>query len=60
MQVLKKRDEENLVTISQQKRKITRNLDAVNQLKIKLAKQEKAFQVPIASHNPIASRRLGR
>ena len=40
-QVLKKRDEENVVTISQQKRKLTRLQDLLNNLKIKLAKQEK-------------------
>ena len=43
-QVLKKRDEENTVTISQQKRKITRQQDMVNVLRAKLAKQEKAFK----------------
>ena len=38
------------MTISQQKRKITRNQDVSNQLKIKLAKQEKVFQVTIAAN----------
>jgi dynein regulatory complex protein 1 len=42
--VLQKRDKENTETISQQKRKIARSLDTVNQLKLKLTKQEKAFQ----------------
>ena len=41
-QVLKKRDEENMVTISQQKRRITRLQDTQNNLRIKLKKQEKA------------------
>lgn len=41
-QVLKKRDEENTVTISQQKRRITRLQDTQNNLRIKLKKQEKA------------------
>ena len=40
-QVLKKRDEENSVTISQQKRKLTRLQDNLNNLRSKLAKQEK-------------------
>lgn len=40
-QVLKKRDEENVVTISQQKRKLTRLQDVLNNLRGKLAKQEK-------------------
>uniref|UniRef100_A0A8C7GK54 Dynein regulatory complex protein 1 n=1 Tax=Oncorhynchus kisutch TaxID=8019 RepID=A0A8C7GK54_ONCKI len=40
-QVLKKRDEENTITKSQQKRKITRLQDVVNNLKIKCANQEK-------------------
>ena len=40
-QVLKKRDEENMVTISQQKRKLTRLQDTLNNLRIKLAKQVK-------------------
>ena len=44
-QVLKKRDDENTVTITQQKRKITRLLDQVNQTRAKLSKQEKTFQV---------------
>ncbi|XP_066533462.1 dynein regulatory complex protein 1 isoform X2 [Hoplias malabaricus] len=39
-QVLKKCDEENTITKSQQKRKITRLQDAVNNLKIKCASQE--------------------
>ena len=43
-QVLKKRDEENTVTISQQKRKLTRQQDTLNNLKAKLAKQEKGFK----------------
>lgn len=41
-QVLKKRDEENTVTISQQKRRITRLQDTLNNLQAKLNKQEKA------------------
>ncbi|XP_006625941.2 dynein regulatory complex protein 1 isoform X1 [Lepisosteus oculatus] len=40
-QVLKKRDEENTITKSQQKRKITRLQDVLNNLRIKCAKQEK-------------------
>ncbi|XP_063296850.1 dynein regulatory complex protein 1 isoform X1 [Pelobates fuscus] len=40
-QVLKKRDEENTVTKSQQKRRITRLQDALNNLRIKLDKQIK-------------------
>ena len=43
-QVLKKRDEENTVTMSQQKRRITRLQDTLNTLKGKLAKQEKSCQ----------------
>uniref|UniRef100_H3BBN8 Dynein regulatory complex protein 1 n=1 Tax=Latimeria chalumnae TaxID=7897 RepID=H3BBN8_LATCH len=43
-QVLKKRDEENTITKSQQKRKITRQQDVLNNLKIKLAKQEKQYR----------------
>ncbi|XP_065652057.1 dynein regulatory complex protein 1 isoform X7 [Hydra vulgaris] len=40
-QVLKKRDEENMITKSQQKRKITRLQDYLNNLNQKLKKQEK-------------------
>ncbi|XP_062857238.1 dynein regulatory complex protein 1 [Trichomycterus rosablanca] len=40
-QVLKKREEENMITKSQQKRRITRLQDIVNNLKIKCANQEK-------------------
>ncbi|KAL2082211.1 hypothetical protein ACEWY4_022029 [Coilia grayii] len=40
-QVLKKRDEENTITKSQQKRKITRLQDILNNVKIKCASQEK-------------------
>uniref|UniRef100_V9KF21 Dynein regulatory complex protein 1 n=1 Tax=Callorhinchus milii TaxID=7868 RepID=V9KF21_CALMI len=43
-QVLKKRDEENMITKSQQKRRITRQQDTLNRLKSKLAKQEKMYQ----------------
>lgn len=43
-QVLKKRDEENTITKSQQKRKITRLQDVLNNLKQKLAKQEKQYK----------------
>ncbi|CAB4031214.1 Hypothetical predicted protein [Paramuricea clavata] len=43
-QVLKKRDEENTITKSQQKRKITRLQDSLNNLKSKLAKQEKTYR----------------
>ncbi|XP_033109065.1 dynein regulatory complex protein 1-like [Anneissia japonica] len=43
-QVLKKRDEENTITKSQQKRKITRLQDVLNNLKMKLAKQEKSYR----------------
>ncbi len=41
-QVLKKRDEENMVTVSLQKRRLTRLQDTLNNLRGKLAKQEKA------------------
>ncbi|XP_026883481.2 dynein regulatory complex protein 1 isoform X2 [Electrophorus electricus] len=40
-QVLKKRDEENIITKSQQKRKITRMQDILNNLKTKCSNQEK-------------------
>ncbi|XP_076456963.1 dynein regulatory complex protein 1-like [Babylonia areolata] len=43
-QVLKKRDEENTITKSQQKRKITRMQDVLNGLRLKLAKQEKQYR----------------
>ncbi|XP_056418965.1 dynein regulatory complex protein 1 [Hyla sarda] len=43
-QVLKKRDEENTITKSQQKRKITRLQDVLNNLKIKLEKQIKQYR----------------
>lgn len=43
-QVLKKRAEENGITISQQKRKISRMQDMLNNLRIKIMKQEKQFQ----------------
>ena len=43
-QVLKKRDEENTITKSQQKRKITRLQDTLNNLKSKFAKQENHFR----------------
>ncbi|XP_032232774.1 dynein regulatory complex protein 1 isoform X2 [Nematostella vectensis] len=43
-QVLKKRDEENTITKSQQKRKITRLQDVLNNLKQKLAKQERQYR----------------
>ncbi|XP_051880282.1 dynein regulatory complex protein 1 [Pristis pectinata] len=43
-QVLKKRDEENTITKSQQKRKITRLHDVLNRLLAKLAKQEKMYR----------------
>ncbi|XP_073418088.1 dynein regulatory complex protein 1 [Dendrobates tinctorius] len=43
-QVLKKRDEENTITKSQQKRKITRLQDVLNNLKIKLEKQSKQYK----------------
>ncbi|XP_022104509.1 dynein regulatory complex protein 1-like [Acanthaster planci] len=43
-QVLKKRDEENTITKSQQKRKITRLQDVMNNLKVKLSKQEKQYR----------------
>eukprot|EP00112_Aurelia_sp_Birch-Aquarium-sp1_P006706 Seg1734.8 transcript_id=Seg1734.8/GoldUCD/mRNA.D3Y31 product="Dynein regulatory complex protein 1" protein_id=Seg1734.8/GoldUCD/D3Y31 len=42
-QVLKKRDEENTITKSQQKRKITRLQDLLNNLKQKCKKQEKQY-----------------
>ncbi|KAF6770428.1 hypothetical protein AHF37_10718, partial [Paragonimus kellicotti] len=40
-QVLKRRDEENMITKSNQKRKITRMLDTLNNLHVKANKQEK-------------------
>jgi dynein regulatory complex protein 1 len=43
-QVLRKRDEENTITKSQQKRKITRLQDVLTNLKVKLAKQEKCYR----------------
>ncbi|KAM5165567.1 dynein regulatory complex protein 1 [Mantella aurantiaca] len=43
-QVLKKRDEENTITKSQQKRKITRLHDVLNNLRIKLDKQMKQYK----------------
>ncbi|XP_059145951.1 dynein regulatory complex protein 1-like [Physella acuta] len=43
-QVLKKRDDENTITKSQQKRKITRLQDILNALKQKLEKQEKLYK----------------
>ncbi|XP_071854027.1 dynein regulatory complex protein 1-like [Apostichopus japonicus] len=43
-QVLKKRDEENTITKSQQKRKLTRLQDVMNNMRIKLAKQEKQYR----------------
>lgn len=43
-QVLKKRDDENTITKSQQKRKITRLQDVLNALRQKLAKQEKSYK----------------
>lgn len=43
-QVLKKRDEENTITKSQQKRKITRLQDLLNNLKQKLKKQEQQYK----------------
>ncbi|KAM9156725.1 dynein regulatory complex protein 1 [Pangshura tecta] len=43
-QVLKKRDEENTIIKSQQKRKLNRLHDVVNALRMKLAKQIKQFQ----------------
>lgn len=46
-QVLKKRDEENTVTISQQKRRVTRLQDTLNNLRAKLIKQEKSCQVEL-------------
>eukprot|EP00730_Choanoeca_flexa_P017528 TRINITY_DN8455_c0_g1_i1.p1 TRINITY_DN8455_c0_g1~~TRINITY_DN8455_c0_g1_i1.p1 ORF type:complete len:755 (+),score=242.01 TRINITY_DN8455_c0_g1_i1:85-2265(+) len=39
-QILKKRDEENAITISQQKRKLNKLTDAFNNLLAKIAKQE--------------------
>ncbi|XP_062520697.1 dynein regulatory complex protein 1-like isoform X2 [Corticium candelabrum] len=43
-QVLKKRDEENTITKSQQKRKITRLQDTLNNLRSRLAKQDKTYR----------------
>lgn len=48
-QVLKKRDEENTVTISQQKRKLTRLQDTLNNYRARVAKQEKAHQDELVS-----------
>lgn len=47
--MLKKRDEENTVTISQQKRKITRLQDTLNTQRGKLAKQEKTQRDEMAA-----------
>ena len=44
MQVLKKRDEENTITKSQQKRKITRLQDNLNNLRLKIGRQEKGYR----------------
>eukprot|EP01147_Barroeca_monosierra_P007715 gene7715-612_t len=44
-QVLKKRDEENTVTISSQKRRLNKLQDVVNGLKTKLKKQEQQMQI---------------
>ncbi len=43
-QVLKRRDEENTLTRSQQKRKITQLQDVHNRLKVKGRKQEEAIR----------------
>ena len=43
-QVLKKRDEENTITKSQQKRKITRLQDNLNNLRLKIGRQEKGYR----------------
>ncbi|XP_053105947.1 dynein regulatory complex protein 1 [Hemicordylus capensis] len=43
-QVLKKRDEENTIIKSQQKRKLNRLHDVINNLRIKLAKQIKQYR----------------
>ncbi|KAM9316350.1 dynein regulatory complex protein 1 [Gastrophryne carolinensis] len=43
-QVLRKRDEENTITKSQQKRRITRLQDVLNNLRIKLDKQIKQYK----------------
>ena len=43
-QVLKKRDEENTITKSQQKRKITRLQDNLNNLRLKISRQEKGYR----------------
>ncbi len=43
-QVLKRRDEENTLTRSQQKRKITKLQDVHNRLKVKGRKQEEAIR----------------
>ncbi|RKP17897.1 hypothetical protein ROZALSC1DRAFT_30343 [Rozella allomycis CSF55] len=42
-QVLKKRDDENMIIINHHKRKITKSTDILNNLKAKLAKQEKQY-----------------
>ena len=47
LQVLKKRDEENTVTISQQKRRMTRLQDTLTHMQTKLNKQEKACKSEI-------------
>lgn len=44
-QVLKKRDEENTVTISQQKRKLNKLQDMLNNLRAKIVKQERQMQL---------------
>merc|ERR550519_2839838 len=43
-QVLKKRDEENTISKSQQKRKITRLQDLLNNLRLRIARQEKGYR----------------
>lgn len=48
-QVLKKRDEENTVTISQQKRRLTRLQDTLNTLHTRLTQQEKSQRAELSS-----------
>jgi len=43
-QVLKKRDDENTITNSQQKRRLTRLQDTLNNLRAKLVRQERQYQ----------------
>lgn len=54
-QVLKRRDEENTITKSSQKRKITRLQDTLNNLHNKAIKQEKQYRSVLGVHLYITS-----